>query len=117
MGKDIVRNLKNVFKNSGFSLKNGKLDRINFSVPQRDSFFSVDDPVVVHEWYDAMKVFMDIAKEEILEFKINENDFLSFDNIRLMHGRTEYRADEERTLVGCYLDWDEIYSKYRAIEN
>lgn len=86
-------------------------------MPQRDSMFSIADPKLVQRWYEAMKLFIRYTQEEILEFKMNENDFLVFDNARLLHGRTAYEANEDRILVGCYLDWDEIYSKYRANEN
>lgn len=98
-------------------LKNGQLDRISFSVPQRDSLFSVGDPKLVQKWYEAMQVFRRFSLEEVLQFKMVEDDFLTFDNTRLLHGRTSYEANEQRTIVGCYVDWDEIYSKYRANEN
>lgn len=64
-----------------------------------------------------MELFKTFSQEEILEFKMEENDFLTFDNTRLLHGRTAFEANEKRTIVGCYVDFDEIYSKYRANEN
>lgn len=100
-----------------YSLRNGQLDRINHSVPQRDSLFSVSDPKLAQRWYEAMDLFKKFSQEETLEFKMAQNDFLTFDNTRLLHGRTAFEANERRTIVGCYVDWDEIYSKYRANEN
>lgn len=98
-------------------MKDGQLDRINHSVPQRDSIFSVDDPKKVQKWFEAMELFKRFSKEEVVEFKMDEDDFLTFDNTRLLHGRTAFEANEHRTIVGCYVDWDEIYSKYRANDN
>lgn len=86
-------------------------------MPQRDSAFSVSDPMLVQRWFEAMKLFAKFSKEETIEFKMDEDDFLTFDNTRLLHGRTAFEANEQRSLVGCYVDWDEIYSKYRANEN
>lgn len=96
--------------------KDGELDRISFSVPQRDTMFSVADPELVHKWYEAMQIFLKFSREEVLEFKMETDFLLTFDNTRLLHGRTAYEAHEHRTIVGCYVDWDEVYSKYRATE-
>lgn len=43
---------------------------------------------------------------------------LAFDNKRLIHGRLAYEdsPNNQRLLVGCYLDWDEIYSKLRVLQ-
>jgi Taurine catabolism dioxygenase TauD, TfdA family len=64
----------------------GKVIRINRSITQRDSFFSqsVKD---VRRWYPAMAKFVELLKTEATEFKMEEADFLTFDNTRLVHGR------------------------------
>lgn len=43
---------------------------------------------------------------------------LCFDNSRIIHGRKEYQDtdDNERYIIGSYLDWDEIYSKFRVLK-
>lgn len=56
-------------KVKNFSLDvEGKVYRINHSVPQRDSFFSIDLEKV-DEWYKAMAKFVEIIHEESVAFK------------------------------------------------
>ena len=101
-----------------FSLnRSGELERINHSVPQRDSFLNI--PVEnVEIWYRAMKKFVQIIHEEAVIFKTEPGDILTFNNIRLIHGRTGYTdtVDNSRYIVGAYLDWDEIYSRLRVLK-
>lgn len=67
--------------------RDGKLERINHSVPQRDSFFTV--PIEeLQVWYPAMKKFVELIHKESVKFKTDPGDILTFDNIRLIHGRT-----------------------------
>lgn len=46
-------------------------------------------------------------------------DILAFSNIRLLHGRTGYedKNGNIRHIVGCYIDWDELYSRQRILAN
>ncbi len=110
------------------------MDRINHSVPQRDSFFTV--PIEeLKLWYPAMAKFVELIHRERVEFKTEPGDILTFNNIRLIHGRTgeffwlidpyligplipEYQdtSDNSRHLIGAYLDWDEIYSRLRVLK-
>lgn len=92
------------------------MNRINQSVPQRDSYFSTDADQV-DEWYTALKVFIDMVYKESVQFKTEPGDVLTFSNIRLLHGRTGYVDTEGniRHLVGAYVDWDEIYSRLRVV--
>lgn len=95
----------------------GNVQRINRSVTQRDSFFS-QSIKNVQRWYKAIKKFDELLKEEAVEFKLVESDFLTFDNTRLVHGRTGYTdtTNNSRTLIGAYLDWDHVYSKIRVLK-
>ncbi|EDS45155.1 gamma-butyrobetaine dioxygenase [Culex quinquefasciatus] len=97
--------------------REGKLERINHSVPQRDSFFNV--PLdKVEPWYRAMARFVQLLHQEAVEFKTMPGDILTFSNIRMVHGRTGYTDTEGnmRHIVGAYLDWDEIYSRLRVLK-
>lgn len=47
----------------------GTIKRINQSVPQRDSFFSIDSDKV-DEWYAAMRVFVDLLYANTVQFKL-----------------------------------------------
>lgn len=52
-----------------FSLDHGgNVNRISHSIPQRDSFFSVDVEQV-DEWYHSLRAFIDILYEEAVYFK------------------------------------------------
>ncbi|XP_055544863.1 gamma-butyrobetaine dioxygenase-like [Wyeomyia smithii] len=97
--------------------RDGCLERINHSVPQRDSFFNV--PLAsVEPWYRAMYRFVQLIHQEAVEFKTAPGDILTFSNIRMVHGRTGYTDTDDNTrhIVGAYLDWDEIYSKLRVLK-
>lgn len=94
----------------------GKIYRINHSVTQRDSFFTVP----VHDaqlWYNALSKFVQLIHEESVEFRSEPGDILTFDNIRCIHGRKGFEdtKDNMRHLVGAYLDWDGIYSRWRVL--
>lgn len=45
------------------------MHRIKYSVPQRDSRFSID-PEKVYDWYAALKIFVDRLYEEAIYFKM-----------------------------------------------
>lgn len=94
----------------------GNVDGINYSVPQRDSRFSISIDKV-DEWYKAKAKFVELIHEEAVTFKTKPGDILTFDNTRCLHGRTEYtdQANNVRHLIGAYLDWDEIYSRLRVL--
>ncbi|XP_058453205.1 gamma-butyrobetaine dioxygenase-like [Malaya genurostris] len=96
--------------------RNGSLERINHSVPQRDSFFNVS-LASVEPWYRAMALFVRLIHREAVEFKTAPGDILTFSNVRMVHGRTGYTDTDVNTrhIVGAYLDWDEIYSKLRVL--
>ncbi|GAB0088837.1 hypothetical protein DMENIID0001_033010 [Sergentomyia squamirostris] len=95
-----------------------ELIRLNHSIPQRGSHFTI--PLsLVKPWYEALDVFVKLIRTEAAEFKTQPGDILTFDNIRLIHGRTAYNdtGNNVRHLVGSYLDWDEIYSRLRVLSN
>lgn len=96
----------------------GELVRVNFSQPQRDSHFN--SPLEqIAPWYEAAGLFTKLlySPENIVTFKLAEGEILTFDNLRLVHGRSAYidAVGRERLLIGCYLDWDEIYSRIRVL--
>jgi len=94
-----------------------EIERINHSIPQRDSFFTV--PVqVVSGWYKALGKFVELIHREAVEFKTEEGTILCFDNTRLVHGRKKYEdvTGNHRHVVGAYLDWDEIFSRWRVLQ-
>lgn len=115
----------------------GNIAVVRHSIPQRDSHFTVNLKDV-KPWYKAMKVFVDEINAHAAQFKLKpgykiENksfllrikkmvaftgDILAFDNTRLVHGRLAYKDTDksQRFLIGIFLDWDEVYSKWRIIK-
>lgn len=94
-----------------------QIERINHSIPQRDSYFTV--PLSdVKVWYRALAKFIELIHREAVEFKTEEGTILCFDNSRLVHGRKKYEdvSGNHRHLVGAYLDWDEIFSRLRVLQ-
>ncbi|KAK9695648.1 Taurine catabolism dioxygenase TauD, TfdA family [Popillia japonica] len=94
----------------------GNIRTIRHSIPQRDSYFTVNIEDV-KPWYKALKVFVDQIYSNAAHFKTQPGDILAVDNTRLVHGRLGYQdtKDVKRLLVGNYLDWDEIHSKLRVL--
>ncbi|KAH8245818.1 hypothetical protein KR038_000061 [Drosophila bunnanda] len=95
----------------------GRYVRINHSIPQRDSHFSV--PLEqVRPWYEAMATFVRLAHEHSCSFKTTPGDVLTFDNLRLVHGRTGYDDTDRnvRHILGAFIDWDIAYSRLRVLQ-
>ncbi|XP_017051035.1 gamma-butyrobetaine dioxygenase [Drosophila ficusphila] len=96
----------------------GRCVRINHSIPQRDSHFSV--PLEqVRPWYEAMARFVGMAQEHSCGFKTTPGDVLTFDNLRLVHGRTGYDDTDRnvRHILGAFVDWDIVYSRLRVLRH
>jgi len=68
--------------------------------------------------YSALKVFYDYTRDPrfTIRYRLNPGDLIVFDNRRILHGRDEIINDGERRLVGCYMDQDEVYSRYRVLD-
>lgn len=98
--------------------KDGEIRRINMSQPQRDSHFSVP-PDEVAGWYAALVAYYRMLSDPkyCLQFKMTPGTILTFDNLRMVHGRTGYFSGPgERHVQGCYVDWDEVRSRRRVLE-
>ena len=98
-------------------------------------FQFVDDNVVLEDWAEMIQLdenkrlkqvrfsprldfvpLMDKEKFRI-EFKLKPGDLLMLDNYRLLHGRTEYNANEgNRFLQGCYIDYDSTEGKLKHLK-
>lgn len=97
--------------------QDGKVTRINYNNSQRDSFFT--EPVEdVKLWYEAFAKFAELMHEQVAEFKLENGQILTFDNMRILHGRSTYShtTDNSRCVVGVYVDWDQMFSKWRVLK-
>ncbi|XP_046399887.1 gamma-butyrobetaine dioxygenase-like isoform X2 [Ischnura elegans] len=100
----------------------GYIVRVNFSQPQRDSHFCVKLSQV-SSWYSAFNVFIQLlhSPRYSVTYKLKEGEILTFDNLRICHGRGGYGTDAgmseslERHVKGAYMDWDEVRSRIRTL--
>ncbi|XP_061132644.1 gamma-butyrobetaine dioxygenase [Syngnathus typhle] len=94
--------------------------RINYNNATRDSV--LDLPLhQVQPFYRALKAYVNLIKrpENMVSYKMEPGDIVTFDNWRLLHGRKSYVSspDKVRHLEGAYLDWDEVMSRLRILRN
>ena len=70
--------------------------------------------------YKALKIFDNFmySKEFLLDYKLENGDCVVFDNNRVMHGRKgfEISGKSPRIYHGCYVSWDEIWSRMNVIK-
>ncbi|EDW01771.1 gamma-butyrobetaine dioxygenase [Drosophila grimshawi] len=119
IGSDKELSFHNIWRAPVINLDaNGRYVRINHSIPQRDSHFSVPADQV-RPWYEAMAVFIRLANEQACTFKTAPGDVLTFDNLRMVHGRTGYDDTDHnvRHILGAFVDWDIAYSRWRVLKN
>lgn len=97
----------------------GTVRNINWNQMTRDSRFHVSSETV-KEWYAACLAFKELLydAENLVTFKLQAGDLLVFDNLRVLHGRQGYRAEQgERLLQGGYWEWDCVRSRRRVLHN
>ncbi|XP_074606216.1 gamma-butyrobetaine dioxygenase-like [Acropora palmata] len=99
---------------------NGQLFRFIYNNHVRDSIMSVspERAVELYEAYVTLgKMMRDPANQ--IEYKMAPGDMVTFNNCRVMHGRSEFALTEQvsRFLSGMYMDWDIMYSRLRALSS
>ena len=76
-------------------------------------------PELMEKFYKAYRRFAELLHNEqfCVNFKLKKGDILSFDNRRVVHGRTEYDQNSgHRHLQGYYMDRDEIISRLNYLK-
>ncbi|KAI4887055.1 hypothetical protein NFI96_010067 [Prochilodus magdalenae] len=95
----------------------GRVVRINYNNATRDSVLDV--PLdQVQPFYSSLKTFVDLMNqpENVVTYRMEPGDLVTFDNWRLLHGRKSYNSlGSLRHLEGAYLDWDEVMSRLRIL--
>jgi len=75
----------------------------------------------VEEVYSALMKWDSLLYDErfMIKLRLNDNDIMCFNNLRVLHGREEFVVEggHERWLQGCYLEWDEVRSRFRSLRN
>ena len=97
--------------------ENKRLKQVRFS-PRLD-FVPLMDKGKLELYYAARNKISEIYNSEKfrIEFKLKPGDLLMMDNYRLLHGRTEYNANEgNRFLQGCYIDYDSTEGKLKHLK-
>ncbi len=97
--------------------ENKRLKQVRFS-PRLD-FVPLMDKERLELYYAARNKISEMYNSEKfrIEFKLKPGDLLMMDNYRLLHGRTEYDANEgNRFLQGCYIDYDSTEGKLKHLK-
>jgi len=87
----------------------GRLDYVPYS-----------DPLKLEKFYASRKKLYHLYESEEFElnFRLDSGMLMMFDNIRVLHGRTEYDANTGfRHLQGCYIDHDSTEGKLRRLKS
>ena len=78
------------------------------------------EPKKLESFYAARKklYYLYESKEFELNFRLESGMLMMFDNIRVLHGRTEYDVNTGfRHLQGCYIDHDSTEGKLRRLKS
>ena len=78
------------------------------------------EPLKLEKFYEARKKLYHLYESEEFElnFRLDSGMLMMFDNIRVLHGRTEYDVNTGfRHLQGCYIDHDSTEGKLRRLKS
>jgi len=111
--KDYTQELHRSFYAPAISLtKDGDYNDIRFSVATMDALDCHPDEM--EKVYKAHHRFGNLLHDDkfIIKFRLEPGDIFSFNNRRLLHGRTEFDPNSgNRHLQGYYMDRDEIIGR------
>lgn len=72
---------------------------------------------MVKDCYEAYYALIRTVNEDVLYYQMKPGDVVSFNNKRVLHGRTGFNAaTTSRWLEGGYMNFDELKSKYRVVK-
>ena len=80
---------------------------------------SIDVPYVDRRLYvNARSVSTWLLVYIVVVYLLYAGDIICFHNYRVLHGRQGYQisGDQQRLLVGGYIDWDELRSRRRLLK-
>ena len=98
--------------------KDGDYNDIRYSIATLDALDC--HPDIMDQVYKAHHRFGNLLHDEKFQinFRLNPGDIFSFNNRRLLHGRTEFDPNSgHRHLQGYYMDRDEIQGRLNYLEN
>ena len=97
--------------------KEGDYNDIRFNISQTGTIDC--NPKKMKKFYRAYRKFAELLHSNrfSVNFKLKKGDIFSFNNRRVVHGRTEYNPNSgQRHLQGYYLDKDEIISRLNYLK-
>ena len=97
--------------------KDNDFNIIRFSV----AYMSIMDctPDKMYLFYKAYSKFAELLHDKrfTINFRLKAGDIFSFNNLRVLHGRTEFNPNSgERHLQGYYIDRDEIIGRLNFLK-
>jgi len=116
--KDYTQELHRSFYAPAISLtKDGDYNDIRFSVATMDALDC--HPDIMDKVYKAHHRFGNLLHDDKfqIKFRLEPGDIFSFNNRRLLHGRTEFDPNSgHRHLQGYYIDRDEIIGRLNFLK-
>jgi len=116
--KDYTQKLHRSFYAPAISLtKDGDYNDIRFSVATMDALDC--HPDIMEKVYKAHHRFGNLLHDDKfqIKFRLEPGDIFSFNNRRLLHGRTEFDPNSgHRHLQGYYMDRDEIIGRLNFLK-
>jgi gamma-butyrobetaine dioxygenase len=97
--------------------KDGDYNDIRFSVATMDALDC--NPDIMEKVYKAHHRFGNLLHDDkfVIKFRLEPGDIFSFNNRRLLHGRTEFDPNSgHRHLQGYYMDRDEIIGRLKYLK-
>ncbi len=117
--KDYTQEAHRSFYAPAISLtKDGDFNDIRFSVATMDALDC--HPSLMKEVYEAHHRFGNLLHDDKFQinFRLAPGDIFSFNNRRILHGRTEYDPNSgHRHLQGYYMDRDEIIGRLSFLKS
>ena len=96
----------------------GWLTRFSYNNPVRNYHLTVP-PEMVQKVYEALIALGKMCRDPAnrVEYRMNPGDMITFNNSRVLHGRSAFTITEKgnRLLEGCYFDWDLVNSRIRVL--
>ncbi len=94
----------------------GNVESIGFNNHVRSSFINAPAEKVQKAYQAYVTLVKEMYKpENLVSYKMEPGDIITFNNQRVMHGRAAYSFTSSRFLEGSYFDWDEVYSAIRVM--
>ena len=115
---DYTQNTFRIFYSPMITLtKDNDFNDVRFSIATMGAMDCA--PKDMEKFYKAYRIFAMLLHDDkySLKFRITAGDIFSFNNRRIVHGRTEFDPNSgHRHLQGYYIDRDEILSRLNFLK-